>query len=98
MKYGYQALVGIFIIICGPIALALLVAGITLAGFSWLPYISPEFLETYRISFLGEQLTNPFHAFLLFLVFGLTLTAVGIILVGFLYYTVKFIQKIGKEY
>ncbi len=99
-KYGYGVLgilVGILILICGTIALALFVAGVALAGFSWLIFISPEFLETYRISFLGERITDPSYAFLLFFISGLTFTAIGIILFGFVYYLAKTIQKIGKE-
>ena len=93
-EYGALSVIflGILIIIGGMITLIFLASGIALAGFSWLVFLSPDFLETYRITFLGERINNPFHAFLLFLVTGLTLIAVGIILFGFLYYTVKFIQ------
>ena len=96
-KYRYRALGGAFvvipIIICGTIALAFLVAGLTLAGLSWLPYIDPEILETYRISFLGTRIIDPSHAFLLFFVSGLTFAAVGFILFGFVYYVIKIIYK-----
>lgn len=99
-KYGYRALgilLGILILICGTIALYFLVAGVTLAGLSWLMFISPDFLETYRISFLGARVTDPSYAFLLFLISGLTLTAIGIILFGFVYYLAKTAQKIAKD-
>ncbi|MFX0125519.1 MAG: hypothetical protein ACFFAE_17995 [Candidatus Hodarchaeota archaeon] len=101
IKYGYRALGGAFlvilIIISGTIALTLLVAGVVLAGFSWLPYTYPEFLEEIRISFLGARITDPSYAFLLFLVSGLTLAAVGIILLGFVYYLAKTAEIIDKD-
>jgi hypothetical protein len=98
IKYGYQTLGVIFIIICGTIALALLVAGVTLVGLSWLPYISPGFLETYRLFFLGNRIDEPPEAFLLLLVSGLTFAAVGMILFGFLYQIVKiFVKDLSKE-
>ena len=101
IKYGYRALGGVFLvilfIICGTIALTLLVIGIFLAGLSWVPYFYPEILETFRISFLGEQIIDPTPAFLLFLVSGLTLTAVGIIFLGFVYYIGKTAQIIDKD-
>ncbi|MFW9906198.1 MAG: hypothetical protein ACFFFH_17900 [Candidatus Thorarchaeota archaeon] len=93
LKYGYRALGIIFIIICGIIALALLAAGLTLAGLSWLPYISPGFLENYRLSFLGNRIDEPSEAFLLLLMSGLTFAAVGIILIGFLYQIIKILVK-----
>lgn len=93
IKFSYPALGVIFIIICGTIALALLVAGFTLAGLSWLPYISPGFLVTYRLSFLGNRIDEPSEAFLLLLMSGLTFAAVGFILFGFLYQIVKIMVK-----
>ena len=101
IKHGYRVLGGaslvIFIIICGTIALASLAAGLALAGLSWLTFVSPEVLETYRITFLGERIIDPSHAFLLFFISGLTLAAVGIILFGFIYYVVKIAQMIVKD-
>ncbi|MFX0015706.1 MAG: hypothetical protein ACFFB2_12290 [Promethearchaeota archaeon] len=101
IKFLYRALGGtlliILIIICGIIALAFLVAGVALAGLSWLLFISPDILKTYRISFLGERVVDPFQAFLLFLLSGLTLAAFGIILFGCLYFASKAIQKIAKD-
>ncbi|MHA2245494.1 MAG: hypothetical protein ACXADY_11055 [Candidatus Hodarchaeales archaeon] len=102
IKYGYRALGGTFvvilIIISGTIALVFLVAGLVLAGFSWLPYTSPELLETYTITFLKARIIDPSQAFLLFFTSGLTLAAVGIILFGFIYYIAKTAQIIDKDF
>ena len=69
IKYGYRALGGTFVVILmiifGTIALAILAIGIILVGFSWLPYLSPEILEIYRILFFGVRITDPAYAFLL---------------------------------
>lgn len=101
IKYGYRGLGGTFlvilIIICGTIALVLLVIGILLVGFSWLPYTYPELLEIFRLSFLGNRIDEPPEAFLLLLMSGLTLAAVGIILFGFMYYVAKAAQIIDKD-
>ena len=101
IKYGYRALGGAFLvilfIICGSIALICLVGGIALTGLSWSPYVYPELLDMLRISFLGERILDPSTAFLLFFLSGLTLTAVGIILLGFVYYLGKSAQIIDKD-
>lgn len=101
IKYGYRAFGGvvlvILIIICGTMALAFLVAGIVLAGFSWLPYLYPELLVTLDIEFLGTRILDPSYAFLLFFISGLTLAAVGIILFGFVYYSAKIAELIDKD-
>ncbi|MFX0015707.1 MAG: hypothetical protein ACFFB2_12295 [Promethearchaeota archaeon] len=102
IKLGYRALGGtllvILIIICGTIAIAFLIAGIALMAYiSWLPYIDPSFLQTIRISFLGERILDPSYAFLLFFISGLTLAAVGIIIFGFLYYVAKTAELIDKD-
>jgi len=101
IKYGYRALGGtvqvILIIISGTIALVLLAVGVALAGLSWLPYVYPDILETFRITFLGARIIDPSDAFLLFFISGLTLAAVGIILFGFVYYVAKTAQIIDKD-
>jgi hypothetical protein len=101
IKYGYRALGGtilvILIIICGAIALALLILGIFFVGISWVPYVEPRFLEAYRLSFLGIRIDDPPEAFLLLLMSGLTLVAVGFILFGFIYYLAKAAQLIDED-
>jgi hypothetical protein len=102
IKISYRAFGGtllfIFMVICGTIALAFLAAGLALIILSWLPYVSPEILETYRITFLGARIINPANAFLLFFISGLTMAAVGIILFGFVFYIVKTAQIIDKDF
>lgn len=80
-------------IIFGTIAFISLANGAVLTVSSWLILIFPDLLETYRISFLGVRMTEPFHNFLLFLISGSVCGTIGSILSGFLFFVVKTIQS-----
>jgi hypothetical protein len=79
-------------IILGTIAFFYLVGGVVFIVSSWLILIFPDLLETFRISFLGVRMTEPFYIFLLFLISGSVSGTMGSILSGFLFFVVKTFQ------
>ncbi|MFX0173803.1 MAG: hypothetical protein ACFE9L_18120 [Candidatus Hodarchaeota archaeon] len=101
IKYSYRGL-GVFVVILsvlilGGLGVASLVVGVIIAIFSWFPLLSPTFLITNQIFFLGERITDPFYAFMLFFVTGLTLLAVGTIFLGFIAYFYRMAQSIDQD-
>ncbi|UCG04202.1 MAG: hypothetical protein JSW11_09495 [Candidatus Heimdallarchaeota archaeon] len=82
------------VILWGIVALYFLVSGVALTGFSWLTFFSPN---TYRISVLGERITEPSHIFFLFIISGCIIATIGIILFGFGFYVLKTIQIISID-
>ncbi|MFX0183930.1 MAG: hypothetical protein ACFE95_12675 [Candidatus Hodarchaeota archaeon] len=101
IKYTYRGLGGFLVIIAalllGIIGVALVVVGVIITILSWFPVLSPEFLSTYQIFFLGERITDPSYAFMLFFVTGLTLIALGTIILGFIAYFYRFAQVIDQD-
>lgn len=101
IKYSIRGLGGFFVIIIFIVLAAmgflLGVIGVIIVIFSWFPIFDPEFLVTYRITFLNERITDPNFAFILFFITGLTLIAVSLIFFGFTYYFFRFAQLMDQD-
>jgi hypothetical protein len=101
IKYTYRGLGGFLVIITvlvlAMIGVASIVVGVIITIFSWFPLLSSEFLNTNQIFFLGERITDPSYAFMLFFITGLTLIAVGTIFLGFTAYFYRFAQVIDQD-
>lgn len=101
IKYTYRGFFGFFVffvlLFLTIIGGVLLVGGIAVVIFSWLPFIFPEFLETYRITFLSERITDPSTAFILFFATGITLLSLSFIILGFDYYIYRAVQFADQD-
>ncbi|MHA2307250.1 MAG: hypothetical protein ACXACU_17870, partial [Candidatus Hodarchaeales archaeon] len=74
-----------------------LIIGVIVTILSWLPIIESDFLIRNRILFLNQRIMDSYSAFILFFTTGVTLIAVGVIVLVFGFYLYKSAQILDQD-
>ena len=101
VKYTFRG-IGIFFALFVLLPLATIGFGSLIIGgivtiISLLPLIEPDFLIRNRILFLNQRIMDSSSAFMLFLTTGVTLMAVGVIVLVFGFYFYKSAQILDQD-
>jgi hypothetical protein len=101
VKYTFRGF-GIFFVFfvllpLGVLGFGSLIIGVIVTIFSWFPIIDPDFLIRTRISFLNQRIMDPSSAFVLFFTTGITLIAVGVIILGVGFYLYRSAQVLEQD-
>ncbi|MFW9779957.1 MAG: hypothetical protein ACFFE8_13965 [Candidatus Heimdallarchaeota archaeon] len=101
VKYTYRGLGGFFVFLFLSVLViiggGLLVLGTIVLIISWAPVSFPDFLDAFRIFFLGRRIVDPNFAVMLIFITGLTLVSVGIITLGFAFYVYRAAQVVEQD-
>jgi hypothetical protein len=101
VKYTFRG-IGLFFALFVLLPLAIigfgsLIIGVIVTILSWLPIIESDFLIRNRILFLNQRIMDSSSAFILFFTTGVTLIAVGIIVLVFGFYLYKSAQILDQD-
>ncbi|MHA2039847.1 MAG: hypothetical protein ACW98X_25810 [Promethearchaeota archaeon] len=101
VKYTFRG-IGLFFVLFVLLPLATigfgsLIIGVIVTILSWLPIIESDFLIRNRILFLNQRIMDSSSAFILFFTTGVTLIAVGVIVLVFGFYLYKSAQILDQD-